>query len=512
VTINQIVRNTIEQLKREGKVWTPEVYAETFCNEAKKAGVVVEECSGIDRFVPLLDKKTAEEIKTYRVRTAAELIRFLISKLARTNPTEASALIESLNGLIRKIAQSVEVLHNTDASALAKKTVNVIDNQGSATQLDLLKQAWSNFLSVYDDTFLMKLSEYGQVDTANLKKTIENLQGISNAPVSKQDYSKIAKLIIASFAPSIAPAMNDETTNLSNKLRDNPNLLASAGIEKEIKTVIAMRIALDKQSVEEMVKLLDNLLEKLSSQLIELIERSENSSSEIREVKRDLEALEADKTSDFKTAHKRLYTIATTLEEKVEVLSKDLKDHSNKVSEMGEKISALEAELEQANRASREDFCTKTYNKRALEEMMKIKEAEFERHGRSFCIAMLDIDHFKKVNDTYGHEAGDAVLIAFARIVKDQARTSDIIGRYGGEEFMALLGDTDIDGAKVFAEKVRFHVQEAKFMYQNQRIDVTVSIGLTDRKDFPSLKSAVTAADECLYNAKRKGRNRVESI
>lgn len=509
MTINQIVRNTIERLKAEGKTWTPDVYAETFCSEAKKAGVVVEDCGGIDRYTPLLDKKTAEEVKQYRVRTTAELIRFLISKLSRLNPSEASALVELLNALAKKMAQSIDVLHNPDASALAKKTISILETQGGATQIDLLKQAWSNFLTLYDDTFLMKLAPYGDVDTFNLKKTIQGLKVEESSPL-KSDYTKISQLMIACLSPSIAPKMNDETEALSQKLRDNPDYVTVASFEKEIKMAIAMRIALDKQSVDDMVKMLDHLLEKLSTQLIDLIERSENSTIEIQEVKRDLEALEADKPRDFKTAHKRLYAIASTLEEKVEILSKDLKHHNDKVIQMGNKIKTLEAELDEANKVSREDFLTKLYNKRALEEMMAIKEAEFERHERDYCIAMMDLDHFKSINDTYGHEAGDAVLTAFAKILKEEARVSDIVGRYGGEEFMAILGDTDSKGAKKFADKVRKHVETAHFLYQNQRISVTISIGLAQRSDYPSQKGVISGADECLYDAKRKGRNRVE--
>lgn len=509
MTINQIVRNTVERLKTEGKTWTPDVYAETFCAEAKKAGVVVEDCGGIERYTPLLDKKTAEEVKQYRVRTTAELIRFLISKLSRLNPSEASALVELLSALAKKMAQSIDVLHNPDASALAKKTISILETQGGATQIDLLKQAWHNFLSIYDDTFLMKLAPFGNVDTLNLKKTIQGLK-VEETSTEKGDYTKIAQMMIACLAPSIAPKMNDETEALSKKLRDNPDYVSAATFEKEIKTAVAMRIALDKQSVDDMVKTLDRLLEKLSIQLIDLIERSENSTIEIREVKRDLEALEADKPTDFKTAHKRLYRIASTLEEKVEILSKDLKVHNDKVVQMSNKITSLETELAQANKVSREDFLTKLYNKRALEEMMALKEAEFERHGRDYCIAMMDLDHFKSINDTYGHEAGDAVLMAFAKILKEEARASDIVGRYGGEEFMAILGDTDIKGAKKFASKVREHVEAAHFLYQNQRISVTVSIGLAQRSDYPSQRGVVGGADERLYDAKKKGRNRVE--
>ena len=509
MTINQIVRNTVERLKSEGKVWTPDAYAETFCSEAKKAGFAVEDCSGIDRYTPLFDKKTAEEIKQYRVRTTAELVRFLISKLSRLNPNEASVLVELLSSLAKQMAQAINVLHNPEASALAKKTIAILETQGGATQIDLLKQAWSNFLSLYDDTFLMKLAQFGSVDTANLRNTIESLS-FQVSVGEAVDYAKTVRLLVSSLVPSIAPTMDSATIELSQKLRDNPAYVASDECEKELKMAIAMRVSLDKQSVEEMVSALDTLLEKLSTQLIELIERSENSTSEIREVKRDLEALENNKPTDFKTAHKRLYAIASTLEEKVEVLSKDLKVHNEKVTQMGKKIAALEADLAQATQASREDFLTKLFNKRAIEEYLSVKEAEYERHGRSFCVAMLDLDHFKAVNDTYGHDAGDAVLLAFAKILKEEARTSDIVGRYGGEEFLAILGDTEIAGAKVFCEKVRNHVEQAHFMYQGQRISVSVSIGVAQRSDYPSLKALVNGADERLYDAKRKGRNRVE--
>ena len=510
MTINQIIRNTVERLKSEGKVWTPDLYAEAFCLEAKKAGVKVEDCQGIDRYIPLMDKKTQDEVKQYRVKTTAELVRFLISKMSRLNPNEASILVEVLSALTKSIAMSVKTLHNRDATALAKKTITLIESQAGKTQIDLLKQAWDNFLSVYDDSFLEKLSDFGEIDPHNLKKTIEGLCVDSNA-VQTGDLTRIAQLVVMGLSPSIAPTLDDKTTVLTQKLQVNPDYVSHEAFEKEIRAAIGMRIALDKQSVEEMVRGLDELLGKLSVQLIELIECSEDSTAEIREVKRDLEALESDKPKDFKTAHKRLYTIATALEEKVEILSHDLRSHNAKVTEMGEKIATLESQLAVATKASREDFLTKLLNKRALEEAIEVKEAEYERYGRNFCVAMLDLDFFKSVNDTYGHEAGDAVLKAFSQILKDEARVNDIVGRFGGEEFLAVLGDTDLSGAKTFGEKVRAHVEEAHFMYQGQRIMVTISIGIAGRKDYPSLDTLKVGADQRLYDAKHKGRNRVEA-
>ncbi|MFA6144913.1 MAG: GGDEF domain-containing protein [Sulfurimonas sp.] len=509
MTINQIVRNTIERLKIEGKSWTPDLYAEAFCAEAKKAGIVMEECKGVDRFLSLLDKKTQEELKQYRVRTTAELLRFLISKLGRMNPNEASMMVDLFISLVRAMAQSIDILHNPEASALAKKTIAILEGQGGKTQLELLKQAWENFASIYDDEFLMKLSPYGQIDRFNLKKTVEGLTPLS-APSSKNDFTKFSSLLMLGLSPSIAPQMNDKLMALTQKVQGDPEFILDTTFEREIKIAISMRIALDKKNVNDMLKVLDTLLGKLSVQLIDLIERSDISSSEIKEIRKDLEGLGDENTGDFKVAHKKLYTIATTLEEKVEVLSKDLKAHNDKVMKMGSRIATLEEELAEATQASREDFLTKLYNKRALEEFMAQKEADYERYGRNYCIVMFDLDYFKKVNDTYGHEAGDAVLRAFAQILKREGRTNDIIGRFGGEEFVALLGDTNMEGARNFANKVREHIQDARLMYQDTRIQLSVSAGLAPRDMYPSLGSTMVGADEKLYDAKKKGRNRVE--
>jgi diguanylate cyclase (GGDEF)-like protein len=509
MTINQIVRNTIERLKIEGKTWTPDVYAQTFCSEAKKAGVQIEDCGGLDRFTPLLDKKTQDEVQQYRVKTTAELLRFLISKMARLNPTEASVLVELLSSLAQMMAKSIDALHNPEASALAKKTITILETQGGKTQIELLRQAWENFVSTYDDAFFMKLTKLGNVDKLNLKKTIEGLHThLENS--GSGNYAKIASLLMLGLSPSIAPKMSDELSSLATKVHNNPDCIMEASFENDIMTAIAMRIALDKKSVNEIISSLDALLGKLSAQLIDLIERSDMSSVEIKGIKKDLESLSSDNTGDFKTAHKRLYTIASSLEEKVEVLSKDLQFHNEKVVQMGTKIAALEAELAEAAHASREDFLTKLYNKRALDEFLALKEADYERHGRDYCIAMFDLDYFKAVNDTYGHEAGDVVLRAFARILKDDGRTNDIAGRFGGEEFLVILGETDMEGAKNFANKVREHVQTARFMYQEKRIELTVSVGIARRSHCPSLKGTIVSADEQLYKAKKQGRNRVE--
>ena len=319
----------------------------------------------------------------------------------------------------------------------------------------------------------------------------------------------ISSLLISSLVPSIASSVNDKIASVSEKIKANPTLLDSVSIAQEVKSAISLRIALDKESVREMVESIDGVLDKLSLRLIDMIEKSDSSTVEIQKIKAELEQYNETDTINFKIAHKKLFTIALALEENTQLLSKDLKNHSGEVDQLGKKVRQLEKELEAAKQESKEDFLTKLYNKRALDEFMEIKEAEFKRYGHNFSVVMFDLDHFKAVNDNYGHEAGDAVLSAFAKILKKEARSVDVVGRFGGEEFLALLSETDTKGGVVFAQKVRKHVEKAKFMYKGQRINVTVSCGVSERSKHISLQATVNSADEYLYKAKKDGRNQV---
>lgn len=512
MTIQTIINNTIKRLKVEGKLLTPDHYTEAFCKEAKKANMSIEDCNHLTKYKEMLNKELQKDLKNYRINTMHEFVRFLISKINRANQSFCAETLESQTHLTKRILQVVEVLHNKEASELAKNTIDLLENAPKPDQLDNFRQRWVNFITTYDDTFLQKLKYFGALDTNDLKKTIEGLKeiehGIENENV---DLEKISRFLVASFVPSIASSVNEKIADLSDKIRFNPQLLENDSIEAEIKSAIALRIALDKKSVKEMIESIDGVLDKLSLRLIDMIEKSDNSNIEIQSIKKELESYNEKSSSNFKIAHKKLFTIAVALEKNTAALSSDLKTHNQDVLAMSQKIQRLETELEEAKKESQEDFLTKLYNKRALDRFLEIKEGEFKRYERNFTIVMFDIDHFKKVNDNYGHEAGDAVLGAFGKILEQECRNVDVIGRYGGEEFMALLSDTDLQGGVIFAEKVRKHVQKSKFMYKGERISVTISGGVAARKDYISLHDTVLASDKHLYNAKKNGRDRVES-
>ena len=511
MNIQTIIKNAVKRLELEGKLLTPGFYAEAFCKEATKAGFTTEDCSHLERFTATLNKEFQNELKKYHIKNMPELTRFLVSKLNRTSPSHCSNLLEAQSAFTKRVLQVVEMLHNKEASELARRSTDLLSREATPTEIDQYRQLWVNFTTTYDDTFLQKLKSFGDIDSSDLKKSIQNLKSLSSEKsLESSGLSVIASLLVASLVPSIASSIDDKIVQISQKIQENPSLLESSIIESEIKSAISLRIALDKQSVREMIESIDGVLDKLSLRLIEMIESSDNSTVEIQKIKKELEGYSESSEINFRDAHKKLYTVAVALEENTQALTKDLKKHSSEVSILSKKIEFLEQELERAKEESKEDFLTKLYNKRALDEFANIKEGEFERYGHYFAVVFFDLDHFKSINDTYGHDAGDAVLAAFASILKHEARSVDIVGRFGGEEFVAILGETDTKGGVLFAEKLREKVKKARFMYKDERISLTVSCGVSDRKSSVSLNSLMKSADEFVYKAKKNGRDRVE--
>lgn len=155
------------------------------------------------------------------------------------------------------------------------------------------------------------------------------------------------------------------------------------------------------------------------------------------------------------------------------------------------------------------DGLTQIHNKRYLMETLEREIPRARRHGRPLSVVMFDIDHFKRINDTYGHLAGDYVLKELATLVKSRLRPDDVVGRYGGEEFCALLPETPVAGAAAIAEDLRRRVQERRFVFEGEHIPITVSLGCAELSGEMDVLSLLKAADERLYEAKRGGRNRV---
>ena len=157
-----------------------------------------------------------------------------------------------------------------------------------------------------------------------------------------------------------------------------------------------------------------------------------------------------------------------------------------------------------------QDGMTGIHNKRYFMEFLERELSVASRHGHPLTLVMFDVDHFKKVNDTYGHLAGDAVLKDLANRIRPRIRREDLFARYGGEEFACVLPSTALAGGIVFAEHLRTLIAERPCTFDSQSIEFTISLGVTTMHRETSVDSValIKRADENLYTAKRNGRNR----
>ncbi len=190
------------------------------------------------------------------------------------------------------------------------------------------------------------------------------------------------------------------------------------------------------------------------------------------------------------------YSIAVGIEE--------LKETQNRLAEAHALLALKNKQLE---RLSNTDWLTGLANRLMLERMFSSELEKVGRYGRPLSCVVMDLDHFKSINDTYGHEAGDTMLIEVADLLRQGVRKTDLLGRWGGEEFCIICPETDLEGAQTLAENLRQRIDAHTFSVVE---NLTGSFGVTSHRLGDSRKSMVQRADEALYRAKKHGRNRVE--
>jgi diguanylate cyclase (GGDEF)-like protein len=185
-----------------------------------------------------------------------------------------------------------------------------------------------------------------------------------------------------------------------------------------------------------------------------------------------------------------------------------------RIKGLQDELDQKNRELELANRRLKKlsitDGLTELFNHRHVHELLQDEFDRSARTGESIAVVMMDLDRFKAINDTYGHPTGDVVLYETAQIIQETAREIDMVGRYGGEEFIAILPETDEEPGANFAERVRRAVEEHVYRDGTTEIRMTVSCGVaSSREGIDSPEALLKAADEALYQAKHGGRNRV---
>lgn len=188
-----------------------------------------------------------------------------------------------------------------------------------------------------------------------------------------------------------------------------------------------------------------------------------------------------------------------------------------RIESLGQRMESMEAEatelkssLEAQRLEALRDALTELPNRAAYDEQVNAEFTRWRRHNRPLSLAIIDIDYFKKINDTLGHLRGDKVLRLVAREIARRVRNEDFVARYGGEEFVVVMPETDLQSAYVAMEKVRTAIEECPFNFNQQRIPITASFGISSFQEGDEIETCFERADKALYRAKDEGRNRIE--
>lgn len=188
---------------------------------------------------------------------------------------------------------------------------------------------------------------------------------------------------------------------------------------------------------------------------------------------------------------------------------KTIRELSQRLRHMEADASALREQIAKEREQAARDALTGLPNRLALDERMPEEYARWRRYGQPLTLCMLDVDHFKQVNDQHGHGAGDKVLAEIASAVRGNVRKSDFVARYGGEELLLLMPGVNLKQGLVAAEKIRARIETMRFMYDGERVPVTVSIGVAEYGAGDESEAVFDRADAALYFAKESGRNQV---
>jgi diguanylate cyclase len=184
----------------------------------------------------------------------------------------------------------------------------------------------------------------------------------------------------------------------------------------------------------------------------------------------------------------------------------------SRILELEAEATRLQSQLQDEQRASTMDMLTRIPNRQAYDKRVDDELHRLRRFKQATCLAVWDVDHFKRINDTYGHRAGDRVLQVVAECFASRIRSTDFIARYGGEEFVMLLPGTHLEDASRFSERIRAAIAEIGFHFRGSPVSITVSSGVTALLPDDSAGSAFDRADKALYRAKQEGRNRCVTV
>jgi diguanylate cyclase (GGDEF)-like protein len=360
--------------------------------------------------------------------------------------------------------------------------------------------------------FVSRLSqdEQKKLEEKNIE-TFDELITILLERVATKNIKSLTSILKSGMVPSISLSIDDKLAQFSIKIGDSPSLIFEEDIQKEMQKFINQRFEADKQIVKKKTEDIAKLITLMSKYLGDAIESHSKSGNNVSDIKSSIESIDIGNADqkDLSDLQSQLIDAALSIENEMNTVNQHLQSGQDQVNKLEEKIKKLESELHMAKKESSTDHLTGVLTRRAYDKEVTKIEKEYARTQKSFAVVFFDIDHFKNINDTYGHDAGDVVLATFGKILQKETREQDIVARYGGEEFVAIIHYNLERELLHYLKRVKKIVGSNKFVYKEHKIKLTFSAGVASRDSYNDYKSAVEYADSLVYKAKKSGRDKI---
>ena len=400
-----------------------------------------------------------------------------------------------------------DITKNTLAS-LSKNNIATTPENYFIEFNEQAKKFDSNFEEL--DLFEVLKNSISEVEKEELEpKSYNDLAKILQKRVSAEELKKLVVALNDILKPSVNFDMLEEIEKFITKLLERPKDLTSSDSIKTLKKLSKQRVTNDRQVLKEKTDDIMKLTSLMSRYFDKTLTDGVNSNEEIIKIKDELVALDISKFShrELRIVQKKLidtiFKIETALSENKKILS----SNKERFDYLNRQIEELQKELSLVKEEHQIDYLTSLLNRRAYDYEVEKMERKYQVFNSNFAIVFYDIDHFKDINDKYGHACGDAVLKSFARILKDLTRKEDVIARYGGEEFVALVHYQDEIEVSRYIKRVKNTIRDTDFIYSNNKIKITFSAGISFRNKYESFFEAKKHADDLLYKAKNQGRD-----
>ncbi len=442
-----------------------------------------------------------------------------------SNYKELSPVIHELNTLLSRHEANVDAQYRELQASINQAGVRLQQRKGlpdesRRTLRELLNKHLANatspldflplferLVNIYDEVLHAK--EKGEDNTNNddIKHFVTELTQITSEVSVQGEFAELVRTIKANI-------------NNASELEQ----LLNASIE--LMRIIILSLGKERRSAQHFLASLNQSLADLQQILTNTTDKSRKLDSKINDVYKQIDhniselSMSAEKATDITelkvTVESRLASLTEQLlsKEQLEAQQRDalqegLQSMQSRVNDLEQQVESYETTIERQRIMSMQDSLTKLPNRLAFDERLEIELEQVRRTNSAVSLVVIDVDHFKSINDKYGHSAGDKTLLVLATAMKKAIRSTDFIARFGGEEFVIIMPNVDIGNVVRPLDKLRSSIKGIPFKFKNEQVQITVSIGATQILANDTALSAFDRADLALYEAKNGGRDRL---